>query len=99
TRPKLDIVGVILSAAGLAALVFGVLRSSEWGWIQTKGGGPSWGGISPTLWLILIGLFVIWVFFRWENRREATGAEPLIRPEMLRNPQLSGGLIIFFSQT
>jgi EmrB/QacA subfamily drug resistance transporter len=98
TRPKLDIVGVILSAAGLAALVFGVLRSSEWGWIQPKADGPSWGGISPTLWLILIGLFVIWVFFRWENRREATGAEPLIRPEMLRNKQLSGGLLMFFFQ-
>ena len=29
---------------GLGALVFGVLRSSEWGWIQPKPGGPSWAG-------------------------------------------------------
>src|SRR5436309_269377 len=41
-RPSLDIVGTILSAAGLGCLVFGVLRSSEWGWIQPKPGGTSW---------------------------------------------------------
>ena len=34
----------ILSAAGLGALVFGVLRSSEWGWIQPKPGGAVVGG-------------------------------------------------------
>src|SRR3954462_5248025 len=45
TRPRLDIVGTILSAAGLGLLVFGVLRSSEWGWIHPKPGGPSWAGI------------------------------------------------------
>src|SRR5512134_4003760 len=38
-RPKLDIVGTVLSALGLGMLVFGVLRSSEWGWIQPKAGG------------------------------------------------------------
>jgi EmrB/QacA subfamily drug resistance transporter len=98
TRPKLDIVGAVLSALGLGLFVFGVLRSSEWGWIQPKPDGPSWGNVSPTLWLILIGLFVIWVFFRWENRRESQGREPLVRPEMLRNKQLSGGLLMFFFQ-
>jgi MFS family permease len=32
-RPKLDYVGAVLSALGLGMLVFGVLRTSEWGWI------------------------------------------------------------------
>jgi len=62
TRPRLDVLGTLLSAAGLGLLVFGVLRSSEWGWIQPKAEGPSWAGLSPTVWLILAGLFVIWVF-------------------------------------
>jgi MFS family permease len=97
-RPSLDIVGTILSAAGLGCLVFGVLRSSEWGWIQPKPGGPSWGNVSPTLWLILIGLFIIWLFSRWEVRRSNSGKEPLVRPGFLRNRQLSGGLIMFFFQ-
>jgi predicted MFS family arabinose efflux permease len=54
--------------------------------------------VSPTLWLILAGMFVIWVFFRWENRREGQGKEPLVRPAMLRNKQMSGGLLMFFFQ-
>jgi MFS family permease len=98
TRPRLDFVGAVLSAAGLGAFVFGILRSSEWGWIRPKSGAPSWAGLSPTLWLILIGLFVIWVFFRWEARLDGQGKEPLVRPEMLRNEQLVGGLNMFFFQ-
>jgi MFS family permease len=98
TRPKLDVVGAVLSALGLAMLVFGVLRSSEWGWIQPKPGGTSWAGLSPTVWLILGGLFVIWLFSRWEALRDRRGLETLVRPGFLRNRQLSGGLIMFFFQ-
>ncbi len=98
TRPKLDIVGAVLSAAGLGLLVFGVLRSGEWGWIRPNVDGPSWAGLSPTVWLVLAGLFVIWIFFRWEARLDAQGKEPLVRPVMLQNRQLTGGLIMFFFQ-
>jgi MFS family permease len=97
-RPQLDLVGAALSALGLAALVFGVLRSGEWGWIQPTVDGPSWAGLSPTVWLVLAGLFVIWVFFRWEAYRESQGKEPLVRPAMLRNRQLTSGLTMFFFQ-
>src|SRR6478735_10907618 len=97
-RPRLDVVGAVLSALGLGLLVFGVLRSSVWGWIEPKPDGPSWAGLSPTVWLILSGLFVIWVFFRWQERVEARGGEPLVRAEMLRNRQLNGGLMMFFFQ-
>ena len=45
-RPSLDVVGTILSASGLGALVFGVLRSSEWGWFLPKPDAPSWAGLS-----------------------------------------------------
>ena len=97
-RPQLDVVGAVLSALGLGLLVFGVLRSGEWGWIQPKTGGPSWAGLSPTIWLILGGLFVIWLFFRWQARRESHGQEPLVRTAMFRNKQLVGGLTMFFFQ-
>jgi MFS family permease len=97
-RPQLDVVGAVLSALGLGLLVFGVLRSGEWGWIQPKADAPSWAGLSPTVWLVLAGLFVIWVFFRWQDRRESQGKEPLIPAAMLRNKQLTGGLTMFFFQ-
>ena len=56
------------------------------------------GRVSPTIWLVLGGLFVIWIFFRWQARRESHGQEPLVRTAMLRNRQLTGGLTMFFFQ-
>src|SRR5881394_4094882 len=35
-RPRLDIVGAALSALGLGLGVFGILKSSTWGWIRPK---------------------------------------------------------------
>jgi MFS family permease len=98
TRPKLDVVGAALSALALGMIVFGVLRTSEWGWIQPKEGGPSWVGLSPTVWLVLGGVFVLWLFAAWEARRDSRGEEPLVRPGLLRNRQLTGGLTMFFFQ-
>jgi MFS family permease len=97
-RPKLDLVGAALSALGLAMIVFGVLRSSEWGWIQPKADGPEWAGLSPTVWLVVAGVFVVWLFFRWQAHVESRGGEPLVRPAMLQNKQLNGGLVMFFFQ-
>jgi EmrB/QacA subfamily drug resistance transporter len=97
-RPQLDFVGAALSAIGLALVVFGVLRSGEWGWIQPRPDGPSWAGLSPTVWLVLAGGLVLWLFFQWQTRRVERGQEPLVRPDMLRNRQLTGGLSMFFFQ-
>ena len=97
-RFRLDLVGVALSASGLGLAVFGVLRSGEWGWVLPNPGGPSLLGISPTLWLILAGLVIVRLFLTWEARVIAAGREPLVRPEMLRNVQLAGGLTMFFFQ-
>ena len=32
--PRIDVLGIVLSAAGLGLAVFGVLRSSVWGWVN-----------------------------------------------------------------
>jgi MFS family permease len=44
------------------------------------------------VWLVLGGLFVLWLL-PLGGLREKHGEEPLVRPAMLRNKQLSGGLI------
>jgi MFS family permease len=97
-RPHLDVVGAVLSAAGLALFVFGILKTGTWGWFVAKEGGPNWGGLSPSIWLMIGGMFVIWLFFAWQHRREDRGQEPLVRPAMLRNEQLTGGLVMFCCQ-
>ena len=97
-EPPIDVVGAILSAVGLGLIVYGVLRSSDWGWIHPKPDGTSWAGLSPTVWLVVGGLFVHLAVHRWQVRREARGVEPLIHPAMFRNRQLVGGLLMFFFQ-
>jgi hypothetical protein len=91
-------VGTALSALGLGLIVFGILRSGEWGLVRPKPGAPAWLGLSPAIWLVLAGGIVVWLFMQWESRRLAHGAEPLLNPAILRNPTLRGGLISFFFQ-
>jgi len=98
TRPQLDVIGAVLSAAGLGLAVYGVLRSSEWGWVLPKSGGPKVLGLSPTIVLIFSGLLVLWLFSVWERHVERRRREPLVRLSMLANRQFSGGLVMFFFQ-
>lgn len=97
-RKAFDVVGASLSIVGLSALVFGVLRSGDWGWVQAKPGGPKILGTSPVTWLVLGGLLVIYAFFAWEGHRLVRGREPLVNPQMFKNRQLVGGLVLFFFQ-
>jgi len=94
-RPHLDLIGVVVSAAGLALLVLGVLMSSTWGWLLPKEGATSLFGLSLTIWFIIAGLLLLWLFFRWQRRLERAGKEPLIAPSLLQHQQLTGGLITF----
>ena len=97
-QPPLDYVGSILSILGLGMLVFGVLRSSAWGWVTPKQDAPQFFGVSLTLWLILLGLLTLWALLAWESRLERQGREPLFRPSMFRNRQMVGGLTMFLFQ-
>ena len=62
-----------LSALGLGLIVFGILRSGEWGFVRAKPSAPDWLGLSPAIWLVLAGGVVLWVFVGWENRRGSPG--------------------------
>jgi MFS family permease len=97
-RVRLDLVGTALSALGLGLVVFGILRSGTWGLVRAREGGPEWLGLSPTIWLILAGGLVLWLFAAWEARVLARGGEPLIDPGILRTRTLRAGLTSFFFQ-
>lgn len=97
-RPRIDLVGAVLSALGLGIFVYGVLRSDEWGWLQPKPDAPAWIGVSMTVWLMMAGLLLVYLFLRWEARLVKRGKEPLVHPALLHNRQLTGGLTMFFFQ-
>ncbi|PTR21846.1 EmrB/QacA subfamily drug resistance transporter [Rhodococcus sp. OK519] len=97
-RVRLDGVGSALSVIGLGLVVYGVLRSGEWGWLRSRPGGPEILGLSPVFWLVLGGMLVVYAFTRWEAYLLHRGREPLLDTRLLGNRQLSGGLTMFFAQ-
>jgi MFS family permease len=97
-KVRLDLAGTGLSALGLGLIVFGILRSGTWGLVKAKPEGPEWLGLSPSIWLILGGLVVVWLFMAWESRLVERGGEPLVNPAILRAKVLRGGLVSFFFQ-
>ena len=93
-----DLVGALLSIIGLSLVVFGVLRSGEWGWIAHREGTPALLGMSPVLWMLLGGLGTLGGFLAHEARRVERHREPLVQPSLLRNTKVVGGLLMFFFQ-
>ena len=86
--PKLDGVGVVLSATGLGLFVFGVLQIASRGWTDPL-----------VLVLIVGGLAVLGVFWWWIKRREAANLDVLLHPSIFRHPSINAGLPILSTQT
>src|SRR5689334_792169 len=97
-RPKLDLVGTVLSALGLGLVVFAILRAGAWGLVQPKPDAPHWLGLSPSIWLLLGGGVVLFGFFEWEQHRLRRGSEPLVDPSIFESRTLRAGLNSFFFQ-
>jgi EmrB/QacA subfamily drug resistance transporter len=98
TRPKLDVVGGLLSASGVALAVLGIVQSSTWGWIESKEA-PTVGGaaieplgLSVVPFLIVAGLSLVVAFALRERRVAAAGGDTLVDLSMLRLAQLRAGL-------
>lgn len=102
--PKLDRVGVFLSALGLGLTVFAILKISSWGLFKPTGAMTVGGteitpfGLSAVPFLIFAGLVVLGWFFRWEEHVERDGRTPLLRPDLLKIPQMRAGLSTIVSQ-
>jgi MFS family permease len=102
--PKLDYAGVLISSLGLALVVFGILKSSEWGFVQPKGALTIAGqeitpfGFSAVPFMILAGLGCLAGFVHWEERRERAGRDTLLDRSLLKLDQLRAGLTTLMMQ-
>ncbi|MFI9548841.1 MFS transporter [Streptomyces sp. NPDC052016] len=76
---RFDVPGVVLLAAGLLSLVFGVVKGETWGW--TSGG--TWAAL-------LAGLAVLAVFGWYESRVE----HPLLPMRLFRSRTLTVGALV-----
>jgi MFS family permease len=81
-RPRFDLIGAILSAAGLFLVVFGILQTSTYGWSSAR------------VWiLVAAGAVVLTGFFLYVQSRERHGRPPLVSPSLFRNRTSNLGLV------
>lgn len=97
-KPRLDVVGSVLSVLALSMIVLGVLQSSSWGWIKPRNSPITIFGFSLTAFLIVAGLVVVSLFHKWELRRERRGEDPLIRWRLFKIPEVRSGLSTLTAQ-
>lgn len=97
-KPTLDWVGSVLSASGLAVLVFGVLQASNWGWLAPHNSPIAPFGFSLTPFVLAAAGLLLAAFVSWERRREARGEEPLLHLDLLKIPSLRGGVSMLLAQ-
>ncbi|MEU8816573.1 DHA2 family efflux MFS transporter permease subunit [Actinoplanes sp. NPDC048796] len=76
---RFDIPGIVLLAAGLVVMVFGVVKGESWGW-----------GSAATLGTIAAGLAILVVFGWYETRVE----HPLLPMRLFRNSALTIGTVL-----
>ncbi len=94
---KLDYGGVLLSGLGLFAVVFGIIESSSYGWIQAikpfavGGWQLDLGGLSIVPFAILLGLLILIGFVLWERRVEQRGGTPIVSLHTFRNRAFVAG--------
>jgi len=97
-RPRLDVLGSVLSAVGLGLIVIGVLQASSWGWIMPKNSPITILGFSLSPFLVALGAFTLWLFVRWQRLRVQRGTDPLIHLEILKIKPVFAGLQTMLAQ-
>jgi MFS family permease len=99
-KPRFDLTGAILSAAGLFFVVLGILQSGTYGWFTASQDFaignivviPK-GGISPVWLFVGIGALILLWFFLHIRSRERAGKEPLLHTRLFRNRTSNLGLV------
>ena len=103
-RPKMDVIGSVLSVAGLGLAVFGILMGSKWGFVKPLAAPTINGneitplGFSVVPFMVLAGLGILAGFVHWEERRHRLGLDRLLDTALLKITQLRAGLTTLLGQ-
>ena len=90
---RIDWIGVLLSAAGLFLVVFGIIESESYGWIQARKPFPIWqpGSLSISPLALALGAVILVCFGWWEWRLENRGGTPIVSIRLFQNRQFVSG--------
>ncbi|MCM4079561.1 DHA2 family efflux MFS transporter permease subunit [Paractinoplanes hotanensis] len=78
-RSRLDLPGIVLSAAGLAGVTYGIIEAGERGWSDAR-----------SLITIAAGIALLAGFVLWQRR----AAHPLVDLALFRNRAFTGGAVL-----
>jgi MFS family permease len=93
---RVDLFGVVLSAAAIALILFGFNNLQIWGLLVAESAAPfSLLGVSPAPLLILLGIALGQAFFAWSNRRVLADKQPLLALEVLDSREEKSAVIAF----
>lgn len=104
TKEPIDIPSALLSASGMAILVFGMLQSKVWGWVTPivkptiNGHEIAPLGISLVAYMLLIGAILLYIFYNRQTMLEKVGKNPLVQVSILKIQQLRSGLGVLSAQ-
>lgn len=90
--PQLDMVGAVLSLAGMALFVLGILQASNWGWIHPKDSPIEPFGFSLAPFVVALGAGILVAFSAWQKRREEHGQDPLVHFRLFEIRPVRSGL-------
>jgi MFS family permease len=83
----IDVLGVVLSAAGIILITFGFNNLRNWGVLLARPPAPfDLVGVSPAPLMIAVGVAVVAGFLAWSNRQASGGRTPLIALEVIDSP-------------
>jgi EmrB/QacA subfamily drug resistance transporter len=98
-KPKLDIMGVLLSSIGMLSIVYGIIEASTYGWVKAKVPFETFGkvwslaGYSITPVAILFGVLLLILFAIWQRKIEEKGNTPLVSLSLFQNKQFVSGTL------
>ncbi|MDI3287458.1 MFS transporter [Polyangium sp. 15x6] len=99
-KREFDLVGAVLSAAGLALTVVGILQAGTYGWLRARKDfviGDAVvlerGDLSPVVLFTTMGIALLALFFLHVRRRERAGRAPLLSTRLFESRTVNLGLV------
>ncbi|MEZ5094290.1 MFS transporter [Nocardioides sp.] len=87
--PSRDYGAIVLTMAGMGAIVFGLIEAETYGWWRAKEG----SGLSPIPWVLAAGVAAMAAFVLLERRRAAAGRPVLVDLGLFTIPTFSAGVV------
>jgi MFS family permease len=85
---KIDWIGALLAASSIILISLGFNNLKDWGILLATPDAPvSPLGMSPSLWMIVVGIVLGQGFFAWSRKRVEKKKTPLLALEVLDSPQ------------